>query len=75
MEAAKGMVVKSRNKLVMQLQLQKMMQGPDQPVQTYVASLKSTARTCGYRMQCTNENCNTVMDYTDSMVLQQMICG
>ena len=29
MEAAKGMVVKSRNKLVMQLQLQKMMHGPD----------------------------------------------
>ena len=75
MEAAKGMVVKSRNKLVMQLQLQKMMQGPDQPVQTYVASLKSTARTCGYRMQCTNEDCNTVVDYTDSMVLQQMIRG
>ena len=52
-----------------------MMQGPDQPVQTYVASLKATARTCGYRMQCTDANCNKVVDYTDSMVLQQMIRG
>ena len=75
MEAARGMVVKSRNKLVMQLQLQKMMQGPDQPVQTYVANLKATARTCGYRMQCTDANCNKVVDYTDAMVLQQMIRG
>ena len=39
LEAAKGMVVKARSKLAMQLQLQKMMQGPDQPIQTYVATL------------------------------------
>ena len=45
MEAAKGMVVKTRNRLVMQLQLKKILQGPDQPVQTYLASLKSIART------------------------------
>ena len=75
MEAAKGMVVKARNKLVMQLQLQKMMQGPDQPIQTYVASLKATARTCGYRIKCTDEVCTTMVDYTNAMVLQQMIRG
>ena len=45
MEAAKGMVVKTRNRLVMQLQLKKILQGPDQPVQTYLASLKFIART------------------------------
>ena len=75
MEAEKGMVVKSRNKLVMQLHLQKMMHGPDQQVQTYVASLKSSARTCGYRMQCTYKNCNKVVDCTDSMGLHHIIRG
>ena len=45
MEAAKGMVVKMRNRLVMQLQLKKILQGLDQPVQTYLASLKPIART------------------------------
>ena len=75
LEAAKMMVVKSRNKLVMQLQLQRMMQGAEQPIQTYVASLKATARTCGYKMKCSDSQCNKVVDYTGAMVLQQMIRG
>ena len=66
------MVVKAWNKLVMQLQLQKMMQGPDQ---TYVASLEATARTCGYKIKCTDEICNQMVDYTNTIVLQQMIWG
>ena len=40
MEAAKGIVVKTRNRVVMQLQLKKTVQGPDQPVQRYLASFK-----------------------------------
>ena len=55
MEAAKGMVVKTRNRLVMQLQLKKLLQGPDQPVKTYLASLKSVARTCKFQVKCTEE--------------------
>ena len=43
MKAAKEMEVKIRNRLVMQLQLKKILQGPDQPVQTYLASLKSVS--------------------------------
>ena len=69
------MVVKVRNKLVKQPQLQKMMQGPDQPIRTYVASLKATARTCGYKIKCTDEVCDQMVNYTNTMVLQQMIMG
>ena len=73
MEAAKGMVVKSSNRLVMQLQLKKILQGPDQPVQTYVAGLKSIARTCRFKIKCTDDLCGKTVDYTDAMVLQQLI--
>ena len=55
MKAAKEMVVKIRNRLVMQLQLKKISQGPDQPVQTYLASLKSVARTCKFQVKCTDD--------------------
>ena len=75
MEAAKGMVVKTRNRLVMQLQLKKILQGPDQPVQTYLASLKSVARTCKFQVKCTDDLCGKTVDYTDAMVLQQLIYG
>ena len=74
MEAAKGMVVKTRNRLVMQLQLKKILQGPDQPVQKYLASLKSVARTCKFQVKCTDESCGKSVDYTDAMVIQQLIC-
>ena len=52
-----------------------MMQGSDQPIQTYVASLKGTARTCGYKTKCTDEVCDQMVNYTNTMVLQQMIRG
>ena len=75
MKAAKGMVVKTSNRLVMQLQLKKIVQGPDQPVQTYLASLKPIARNCKFQVTCTAESCTQSVDYTDKMVLQQLIYG
>ena len=52
-----------------------MMQGPDQPIPTYVASLKARARTCGYKIKCTDEVCNQTVDHTNTVVLQQIIRG
>ena len=39
LKAARGLVVKTRNKLVMQLQLKKMTQGAEEPVQSFLAQL------------------------------------
>ena len=44
-------------------------------VQTYLASLQSVARTCKFSVKCTDESCGKSVDYTDAMVLQQLICG
>ena len=51
MAAAKGIVVNTRNKLVMELQLKKIVQGPDQPVLSYLANLKPIARNCKFQVK------------------------
>ena len=71
LKAARGLVVKTRNRLVMELQLKKIVQGPDQPVQSFLASLKPIARNCKFQVMCTADACKQSMDYTDTMVLQQ----
>ena len=48
LKAARGLVVKTRNKLVMQLQLKKMTQGAEEPVQSFLAQLKPIARNCKF---------------------------
>ena len=75
MKAARGLVVKTRNRLVMELQLKKIMQSPDQPVQSFLASLKPIARNCKFQMECTATTCKQTNDFTDKMVLTQIIYG
>ena len=73
--SVKDVFVKKRNRMINRLKLQGLMQGPDQPVQQYVASLKQIARTCQYSIKCSKEGCNTVVDYSSEMVLDQLIRG
>ena len=75
LKAARGLIVKTRNRLVMELQLKKIVQGPDQPVQSFLASLKPIARNCKFQVTCTAEKCGQSVDFTDKMVLQQLIYG
>ena len=74
-KAARGIVVKTRNRLVTELQLKKIVQGPDQPIQSFLASLKPIARNCKFQVTCTAETCEQSVDFTDRMVLQQLIFG
>ena len=37
--------------------------------------MKATARTCGIKIKFTDEVCDQMVDYTNTMVLQQMIRG
>ena len=71
LKAARGLVVKTRNKLVMQLQLKKMTQGAEEPVQTFLARIKPIARNCGFKTTCASQTCNQPVDYTDAIVLMQ----
>ena len=75
LKAARGLVVKTRNKLVMQLQLKKMTQGAEEPVQTFLARMKPIARNCGFQTMCASQTCKKPVDYTDAIVLMQMIAG
>ena len=60
LENVKQIFVKKRNRMVNRLKLQSLMQGPDQPVQQYVASLKQVARTCKYSIKCCSNGDQTV---------------
>ena len=53
------------------------MQGPYEPVQQYLATLKQTARICLFNFKCTapNDACDHVNNYEDEMVLDQLVNG
>ena len=75
LENVKNMFVKKRNRIVNRKKLHRLMQKPDQPVQQYNAKLKLTARTCCFSITCTRAHCNTSIDYSNKMVLDQLIHG
>ena len=75
LKEVKEMFVKKRNRMVNRLKLQNMIQGDDQPVQQFIASLKQVARTCKYSITCSNVACNTTVDYSQEMVLDQLVKG
>lgn len=68
----KSLVVRARNPLVSVVELMRLHQGSDQPVQTFLAQVKSTARHCMFKVKCT---CELNVDYTDQMVLHQLLVG
>ena len=70
MAAIKEMVVRSRNKLVTRHKLRHMMQDHDQPIQTYMANLKTTARISNYKVKCDDALCGKLVDFTELMVLE-----
>ena len=73
--AVKEMVVRTRNRMVTRHKLRKMIQSHDQPVQTFLSSLKATARLCEYKVKCEDEMCGKFVDFTDEMVMEQLMVG
>ena len=53
------------------------MQGPNEPVQQYLATLKQTSRTCLFNFKCTApyDACDHMNNYEDNMVLDQLVNG
>ena len=73
--AIKEMVVRTRNKLVTRHKLRQMVQSHDQPIQTFLSSLKATARLCDYKVKCEDAICGKMVDFTDQMVMEQLTVG
>ena len=70
----KQLVVRQRNPLVSVIELLRLRQGQEQPVQTFLADVRSTARHCNFKVSCL---CTPSTDvyYTDHMVLHQLLVG
>ena len=56
-------------------ELHRIRQEPGQPIQSFLASLKSMARQCELRLTCTNLNCQTVLNYSELVILGLFING
>ena len=73
LKEARKLVVRSRNKLVHRLKLGSMVQGGDEPVAAFETRLKPVARTGKFQVEC--PGCNQKVDYTDEMVVDNLIRG
>ena len=77
LESVKEMFVRKKNRFVNRIRLAKINQGPDEPVQQYLARLKQGARICQFTLKCTapNDACHHENNYADEMVLDQLVVG
>ena len=73
LKEVRHLVVRSRNKLVHRLKLGSMVQDGDEPVAAFESRLKPVARTGKFQVEC--PGCNQKVDYTDQMVLDNLIRG
>ena len=73
LKEARHLVVKTRNKLVHRLKLNTMVQGGDESVTSFETRLKPVARTGKFQVKCTG--CDILCDYTDEVVLDNLIRG
>ena len=75
LDKVKEVFIKKRNRMINRLKLRGLQQGPEQPVQQYVGMLKQVARTCKFNMPCHNRVCNEICDFSEEMVLDQLVQG
>jgi hypothetical protein len=68
----KQLVVRARNPLDSTVELLRLRQSHEQPIQNFLAEVRSTARLCNFKVRCT---CTNEVDYTDQMVLHQLLVG
>ena len=56
-------------------ELQRIKQEPGQPVQGFLASLKSKARQCNMKLVCSAINCQQVNDFSEPVIMSLFIAG
>ena len=71
LDSVKEMFLRKKNRFVNRIKLTRVMQGPNEPVQQYLATLKQTSRTCLFNFKCTAPNnvCDHMNNYENEMVL------
>ena len=75
LDAARELVVRTRNRMVPRHKLRKMTQSHDQPIQLFLSALKTTARLCDYKVKCMDDLCGKYVDFTEQMVMEQLMVG
>ena len=76
LDQIKKLAVKGKNKSVHRKEFYAMNQAPGQPVQAFVAKLKSKAVHCDYTFKCINGACgHQVNSYAEHMIADQMVVG
>ena len=73
MEEARKMNLKKRNKLVNRLKLNLLVQGRDESITSFEKGTKPLARTGRFTEKC--KGCGGDVDYTDQIVLDNLIRG
>ena len=75
LEKIRSVAVIGKNKAVHRKEFYEVQQAPDEPVNRFVATLRSKAERCNFTHKCAKEGCEQVNNYGEEMVKDQMICG
>jgi hypothetical protein len=51
-------------------ELNRIVQDPVQPVQAFLASLKSKARQCDMKLECSSPTCQQQNDYSETVIMR-----
>ena len=73
--AIKRLAVVTKARSVRKTELFSMKQDHGQPIRTFAAKIKGKAQVCVLSKQCTNANCNQVVDYSEDIVKYVLISG
>jgi hypothetical protein len=76
LEKIKTLAIKGKNKAVHRQEFYAMSQAPGQPIQAFIAKLRSKAEHCQFTFKCVSAACNRQTNsYAESMVADQMVVG
>ena len=73
--AIKRLAVKEESRLVHRIKLTKMTQAPGTPIRTFLAALRGQASLCQYTAVCKEAGCAHTYDYSDEIILDNLIRG
>ena len=73
--AIKRLAVKDESTLVHRIRLSKLTQAPGTPIRTFLASLKGQAALCQYTVECKEQGCDHMYDYSSEIIKDNLIRG
>ena len=73
--AIKTLAVKVESKLVHRIRMGQSTQTPGHSIRNFHAVLKGQAKLCQFRVTCPAPACNTVVDYSEEVIMDQLIRG